>query len=193
MTTRLGTVFARQRRFVNTQEDLLIRFILQEGYNINIINFFEAKYKFILKDYENELSYIYLCKKYKDIIINVIKELNSNKIVIVAGFQGINKENGDITTFGRGGSDTTAVAIAAAIQADKCDIYKDVDGVYNLDPKTNDKAFKYDTISYDEMLNLSNNGAKVLHNKSVELAKRYKVPIHVKSIYNEQSRGTRIY
>lgn len=123
----------------------------------------------------------------------VIKELSSNKIVIIAGFQGINEESSDITTLGRGGSDTTAVAIAAALKADKCDIYKDVDGIYNLDPKTNNNAFKYDTISYDEMLNLSNNGAKVLHNKSVELAKKYKVPIHVKSIYNEQSRGTRIY
>lgn len=123
----------------------------------------------------------------------VIKELSFNKIVIIAGFQGINEESSDITTLGRGGSDTTAVAIAAALKADKCDIYKDVDGIYNLDPKTNNNAFKYDTISYDEMLNLSNNGAKVLHNKSVELAKKYKVPIHVKSIYNEQSRGTRIY
>lgn len=123
----------------------------------------------------------------------VTKELNYNKIVIVAGFQGINEENGDITTFGRGGSDTTAVAIAAAIKADKCDIYKDVDGVYDQDPKTNENAFKYDTISYDEMLNLSNNGAKVLHNKSVELAKKYNVPIHVKSLYNEESRGTYIY
>ena len=123
----------------------------------------------------------------------VIKELSSNKIVIIAGFQGINEESSDIATLGRGGSDTTAVAIAAALKADKCDIYKDVDGIYNLDPKTNNNAFKYDTISYDEMLNLSNNGAKVLHNKSVELAKKYKVPIHVKSIYNEQSRGTRIY
>ena len=123
----------------------------------------------------------------------ITKELNSNKIVIIAGFQGIYEENCDITTLGRGGSDTTAVAIAAAVQADTCDIYKDVDGVYNLDPKTNDKTFKYDTISYDEMLKLSNNGAKILHNKSIELAKRYKILIHVKSIYNEQSIGTRIY
>lgn len=123
----------------------------------------------------------------------IMKELNMKKIVIVAGFQGINEDNNDITTLGRGGSDTTAVAIAAAIKAGRCDIYKDVDGVYDLDPKTNNKACKYDTISYDKMLELSNNGAKVLHNKSVEIAKKYKVPIHVKSIYNEQSRGTRIY
>lgn len=121
------------------------------------------------------------------------KELYSNKILIVAGFQGINEYTNDITTLGRGGSDTTAVAIAAAIKADKCDIYKDVDGVYNLDPKTNSRAFKYDKISYDEMINLSNNGAKILHNKSVEVAKKFKVKIHVKSIYNENSSGTYIY
>lgn len=122
----------------------------------------------------------------------IIKELNENKIVIVAGFQGINEENNDITTLGRGGSDTTAVALAAALQAEKCDIYKDVDGVYNIDPKTNKEAFKYDKISYDEMLELSNNGAKVLHNKSVKLAKEFNMPIHIKSIYNENSNGTYI-
>ena len=122
----------------------------------------------------------------------IYSELNKNRIVVIAGFQGINEENCDITTLGRGGSDTTAVAIAAAIKTDKCCIYKDVDGVYNLDPKANEKAFKYDRISYDEMLNLSNNGARVLHNKSIELAKKFKVPIHVKSIYNESSKGTYI-
>ena len=121
------------------------------------------------------------------------KELASNKIVIVAGFQGINEENNNITTLGRGGSDTTAVAIAASIKADKCDIYKDVDGVYNLDPKTNTEAFKYERISYDEMLWLSNNGAKVLHNKSIEVAKKFNVKIHIKSIYNESATGTYIY
>lgn len=120
----------------------------------------------------------------------IYKELSENKIVIIAGFQGINEENGDITTLGRGGSDTTAVAIAAAINADKCDIYKDVDGIYNMDPKINQTAFKFDRISYDEMLNLSNNGAKVLHNKSVELAKKHNVKIHVKALYNENSIGT---
>ena len=120
----------------------------------------------------------------------IYQELSNNKIVTIAGFQGINEENGDITTLGRGGSDTTAVAIAAAINADRCEIYKDVDGIYNMDPKRNQTAVKFDRISYDEMLNLSNNGAKVLHNKSVELAKKYNVPIHVKSIYNENSIGT---
>ena len=123
----------------------------------------------------------------------ITKELAYNKIVIIAGFQGINEKTEDITTLGRGGSDTTAVAIAAAIKSDKCDIYKDVDGVYNLDPKTNNKAFKYDKITYDEMLKLSNNGARILHNKSVEVAKKFNVKIHVKSIYNENSSGTIIY
>ena len=108
----------------------------------------------------------------------IMKELNNNKIVIIAGFQGISEETKDITTLGRGGSDTTAVAIAAAVKASVCDIYKDVLGVYNLDPKTHQNAFKYDVISYDEMLNLSNNGAKV--------------PIHVKSVYNEDAVGTYI-
>ena len=120
----------------------------------------------------------------------IMRELNDNKIVIVAGFQGISEENNDITTFGRGGSDTTAVALAAATKSDKCDIYKDVNGIYNIDPKNNEKAYKYDTISYDEMLKLSNNGAKVLHNKSVEIAQKYNVIIHVKSIYEEDSIGT---
>lgn len=121
----------------------------------------------------------------------VINELNNNKIVIVAGFQGINNKN-DITTLGRGGSDTTAVAISAALKADKCYIYKDVAGVYNIDPKTNEKAIKYEQISYDEMLNLSNNGAKILHNKSVKLAKEFNIPIYIKSIYDEKEKGTYI-
>ena len=125
-------------------------------------------------------------------IDRIIQELNMKKIVIIAGFQGINEKNNDITTLGRGGSDTTAVAIAVAIKAIRCDIYKDVDGVYNIDPKINSKAYKYDIISYDKMLGLSNNGAKILHNKSVELAKKYNLPIHVKSIYNEDSKGTYI-
>ena len=120
------------------------------------------------------------------------KELASNKIVIIAGFQGVNEKANDITTLGRGGSDTTAVAIAAAIKAERCEIYKDVDGVYNLDPKTDKKAYKYDYISYDEMLKLSNNGAKVLHNKCVTVAKEFKVKIHVKSLYNINSNGTLI-
>ena len=123
-------------------------------------------------------------------IDRITKELSSNKIVIVAGFQGINEMTNDITTLGRGGSDTTAVALTAAIKADKCDIYKDVDGIYNVDPKTNNQAFKYEEITYDEMLKLSNNGARVLHNKSIEIAKKFNVKNHVRSIYNEKSTGT---
>ena len=123
-------------------------------------------------------------------IDRITKELSSNKIVIVAGFQGINEMTNDITTLVRGGSDTTAVALAAAIKADKCDIYKDVDGIYNVDPKTNNQAFKYEEITYDEMLKLSNDGARVLHNKSIEIAKKFNVKIHVRSIYNENSTGT---
>lgn len=124
-------------------------------------------------------------------INRIEKELYLNKIVIIAGFQGITEDYNDITTLGRGGSDTTAVAIAAAINAERCDIYKDVDGIYNIDPKKNILAQKYKTISYDEMLNLSNNGAKVLHNKCIELAKKYNVPIYVKSVYNNNE-GTYI-
>lgn len=123
----------------------------------------------------------------------IYSELNKNRIVIIAGFQGISEENENITTFGRGGSDTTAVALAAAMKADKCVIYKDVEGIYNQDPKINEKSIKYDKLTYDEMLNLSNNGAKVLHNKSVEFAKKYNVPIHVKCVYDENLKGTYIY
>ena len=112
----------------------------------------------------------------------ILKELNKGNIVIVAGFQGINKK-GDITTLGRGGSDTTAVALAAYLKAEKLYIYTDVDGVYSDDPNNNTNAIKYDTISYDRMLEMSNNGAKVLHNKCVELAKKFKVLINVKSTF----------
>ena len=112
----------------------------------------------------------------------ILKELKENKIVIVAGFQGINKA-GDITTLGRGGSDTTAVALASYLKAEKLYIYTDVDGVYSDDPNNNSNAIKYDTISYDRMLEMSNNGAKVLHNKCVEMAKKFKVLINVKSTF----------
>lgn len=112
----------------------------------------------------------------------ILKELENNKIVIVAGFQGVNK-NGDITTLGRGGSDTTAVALSAYLNAKKLYIYTDVDGVYSDDPNSNPNAIKYDTISYDKMIEMANNGAKVLHNKCVEMAKKYSVPIIVKSTF----------
>ena len=99
-------------------------------------------------------------------------ELDARKIVIVTGFQGVNKYD-DITTLGRGGSDTTAVALAAVLHADKCEIYTDVDGVYTADPRVVKNARKLDAITYDEMLELATVGAKVLHGRSVEMAKKY--------------------
>ena len=111
------------------------------------------------------------------------KELNSGKIVIVAGFQGIN-ENGEVTTLGRGGSDLSAVAIAGALKADACEIYSDVDGIYTTDPRIEPKAKKMDYISYEEMLELASLGAKVLQNRSVELAKKLKVKIVAKSSFS---------
>lgn len=118
------------------------------------------------------------------------KELDSRKIVIVAGFQGIN-ENMDITTLGRGGSDTTAVAIAAAIEAKHCYIFSDVDGVYTTDPNKVKEAKKLETLSYEEMLDISSEGAKVLHNRCVEVGERFKVPIITKSTFNNKP-GTTI-
>ncbi len=111
-------------------------------------------------------------------------ELDKNRIVIVAGFQGINKYD-DITTLGRGGSDTTAVALAAALKADLCEIYTDVDGVYTSDPRIVKTAKKLDEVSYDEMLELASLGANVLHNRSVEMAKKYNVNMAVKSSFKK--------
>ena len=110
----------------------------------------------------------------------ILKELNKGSIVVVAGFQGVDDEN-NITTLGRGGSDTSAVALAAALGADMCDIYTDVDGVYTTDPNICGKARRLSRISYDEMLEMARAGAKVLQPRSVELAKKYAVPIYVKS------------
>ena len=110
-------------------------------------------------------------------------EIDKRRIVIVAGFQGINKYD-DITTLGRGGSDTSAVALAAAMGADLCEIYTDVDGVYTADPRICKNAYKLDDISYDEMLELASLGANVLHNRSVEMAKKYKVKMSVRSSLN---------
>ena len=110
-------------------------------------------------------------------------ELDKRRIVIVAGFQGINKYD-DITTLGRGGSDTSAVALAAALHADVCEIYTDVDGVYTADPRFVKNAYKLNDISYDEMLELASLGANVLHNRSVEMAKKYHVKLAVKSSLN---------
>ncbi|URJ58487.1 aspartate kinase [Paenibacillus polymyxa] len=113
----------------------------------------------------------------------VLDALSSNKIVVVAGFQGMSAE-GDITTLGRGGSDTTAVALAAAIQADACEIYTDVDGIYSTDPRIVKVARKLKEISYDEMLELANLGAAVLHPRAVEYAKHNRVPLIVRSSFN---------
>lgn len=110
-------------------------------------------------------------------------ELDRRRIVIVAGFQGLNKYD-DITTLGRGGSDTSAVALAAALNADVCEIYTDVDGVYTTDPRICGNAFKLEEISYDEMLELASLGANVLHNRSVEMAKKYNVKLSVRSSLN---------
>lgn len=110
-------------------------------------------------------------------------ELDKKRIVIVAGFQGINKYD-DITTLGRGGSDTSAVALAAALHADLCEIYTDVDGVYTTDPRICKSAYKLEDISYDEMLELASLGANVLHNRSVEMAKKYNVKLSVRSSLN---------
>lgn len=109
--------------------------------------------------------------------------LKDGNIVVIAGFQGVNAQQ-DITTLGRGGSDTTAVAIAAALQADVCEIYTDVDGVYSADPRICPQAHKLERISYDEMLELASLGAKVLQIRSVEFAKRYQVPVHVRSSFS---------
>lgn len=118
----------------------------------------------------------------------ICHELDYRKIVIVTGFQGINKYD-DVTTLGRGGSDTTAVALAAALHADKCEIYTDVDGVYTADPRIVPGAKKLDAVTYDEMLELASLGAKVLHNRSVEMAKKYNVELIVRSSLNH-SEGT---
>ncbi len=118
------------------------------------------------------------------------KELVNDKIVIAAGFQGITK-NKDITTLGRGGSDTTAVALASALKAKKCEIYTDVDGVYTADPRKVKEATKLKQISYDEMLELASLGAGVLHPRSVELARKFNIPLEVKSSF-EDIDGTEI-
>ena len=110
------------------------------------------------------------------------KELDSGKIVVVSGFQGVD-DDGDITTLGRGGSDTTAVALAAALQADRCQIFTDVDGVYDRDPRIYTDARRFQEISYEKMLTLIENGAQVLHDRSVELAKEYGLAVEVLSAF----------
>ncbi len=119
------------------------------------------------------------------------KEIDSGKVIVVAGFQGVS-EDGIVTTLGRGGSDLSAVAIAGALNADVCEIYSDVDGIYTTDPRIEPKAKKLDMISYDEMLELASLGAKVLQNRSVELAKKLNVKLYAKSTFDENSTGTLI-
>jgi len=122
-----------------------------------------------------------------DLITDALKR---GAIVVVAGFQGID-ERGNITTLGRGGSDTTAVALAAVLKADVCEIYTDVEGVYTTDPSICPHARKLDRISYDEMLEMASLGAKVLHTRSVEFAKKYAIPIHVRSTFSDNA-GTMV-
>jgi len=127
----------------------------------------------------------------QDIEVDRIRRnLDAGRIVTVAGFQGVNAR-GDITTLGRGGSDTTAVALAAALDADVCEILTDVEGVYTTDPNVCRKARKMDFISYDEMLEMASMGAKVLEIRSVEFAKKFDVPIHVRSTFTNE-RGTMV-
>ena len=123
-------------------------------------------------------------------ISRIEKELKEDKIVIVAGFQGVNAKN-DISTLGRGGSDTTAVAVAAALEADKCYIFSDVDGVYTADPNKIKEAKKLQNISYKEMIDISNEGAKVLHDRSIKIGEKFNVPIVTKSTFTEDE-GTRL-
>ncbi len=118
------------------------------------------------------------------------QELSAGNVVVVAGFQGITDEN-DITTLGRGGSDATAVAMAAVLDADVCEIYTDVDGVYTADPRCVKNAKKISTITYDEMMELASLGAQVLQQRSVQFAKRYSVPLHVRSSFNNKE-GTMV-
>lgn len=127
-----------------------------------------------------------------DIKTNKLKQhLDEGKIIVVAGFQGVTPD-GEITTLGRGGSDTSAVAIAGALQAERCDIYTDVEGVYTTDPRIVPKATKLDEISYEEMLELAHVGANVLHPRSVETAKQFKVPMRVRSTFKLDDLGTYI-
>lgn len=113
------------------------------------------------------------------------KNLKKHKVIIVAGFQGVDK-NQNITTLGRGGSDTTAVALAAALKADKCEIYTDVDGVFTTDPRIEKNARKIEFITFDDMLELASSGAKVMHSRSIEIAKRFNVPLEVRSSFNDK-------
>ena len=115
----------------------------------------------------------------------ILKELEAGKIVVVAGFQGVDND-GDITTLGRGGSDTTAVALAAYLQADRCQIFTDVDGVYDRDPRIFPDAVRFGNISYEKMMALIENGAQVLHDRCVEFAREYGIAVEVLSAFTAQ-------
>ena len=121
----------------------------------------------------------------------ILKHVKEDKVVIITGFQGVANDN-EITTLGRGGSDTSAVAVAAAIGAKRCDIYTDVEGVYTTDPRVVPNASKLDEISYEEMLELARVGANVMHPRSVETAKQYNIPLRVRSSFNTDNLGTLI-
>ena len=122
----------------------------------------------------------------------VRRALDEGEVVLVAGFQGVSQDNNDVTTLGRGGSDTTAVALAAALHADVCEIYTDVDGVFTADPRIVADAQKLDQISYEEMLEMAACGSKVLMLRCVEYARRYQVPVHVRSSYTDTI-GTTVF
>ncbi len=124
-------------------------------------------------------------------VTKAVKKLKENKVIVVAGFQGINEE-GDVTTLGRGGSDTSAVALAVALKAKQCEILTDVDGVFTADPNIVPEARKLDVVSFDEMLEMASLGAKVLQIRCVEFAKKYNMPLLVKSSFDDQSQGTLI-
>lgn len=133
----------------------------------------------------------HLCSKIESINTSrIIDELEKDNIVIVAGFQGVNDLN-DITTLGRGGSDTTALALASSLGSSKCYIYSDVESIYSADPKCIEVPKKIEKLSYREMLELSNEGAKVLHNRCVEIAEKFNVEINTKSTFNENI-GTKV-
>ncbi len=147
------------------------------GYNSISLTGWQAGIYTSLENGQSKIEYIDTSR--------IENELKEKKIVIVAGFQGVNK-NADITTLGRGGSDTTAVALAAALDAKHCYIFSDVDGVYTTDPNKVTIAKKLENLSYSEMLDISSEGAKVLHNRCVELGMKYKVPIVTKSTFNNK-------
>lgn len=147
------------------------------GYNSISLTGWQAGIYTSLENGQSKIEYIDKAR--------IEDELKERKIVIVAGFQGVNN-NADITTLGRGGSDTTAVALAAALDAKHCYIFSDVDGVYTTDPNKVTIAKKLENLSYSEMLDISSEGAKVLHNRCVELGMKYKVPIVTKSTFNNK-------